>query len=93
MPISSIPLTLPSAAAYDIMFLFRYSLVVTVDLVKTDYSFPQIKQLAEKIMAVHSAHITLETAYVAYSRDLSITLITIVGLESTVGVEENKVKL
>ena len=69
-------------------------MVVMADLVKTAYLFLRIKQSAGKIMAVHNAHIILETAYVAYSRDPYITLITIVGLESTVDVEVNdKVKL
>ena len=67
-------------------------MVVTGDLAKMGCSFPQIKPSAEKITAVLNAPIILETAYVVYSRDLSIILIIIVDPESTVDDEENKVK-
>ena len=74
------------------LYLFRYSSVVTEDLGKMVCLFLQIKLLVEKIMAVLNAHIILETAFVVYSKDLSIIWIIIVDLKSTVDVEENKDK-
>ena len=44
-------------------------------------------------MVALNAHIILETAYVAYSRDQFIILTTIVGQENTVDDEGSKVKL
>ena len=48
--------------------IFRYFLEVMENTEKTVYSYPRIRQLVERIMAVHNVHIILATVYVACSQ-------------------------
>jgi len=73
--------------------LFRYFLEVIKNLEKMVYSYPRIRQLAGKIMAVHNVHIILATVYVACSQIYQRFIIIIPDAqESIVDVEESKDK-